>query len=268
MNIDDAIQFVLENGYIIEKARLKAIFFEEPVSNEVIDELSTFQNKDGGFSFWIKDVSNICDTVYILFWFDDLKIYRNRIVETACQFLLDRQKSDGSWDEVKDVVKYNSPEWLIPSKIETKVRLTAYCAHVLICFGYAEAEGTRCPSKFLLKHMNKSGRLTGYLRATWIALPMLAFFPGVNSEPFERALNLINSKFSKNWEGSYIGWLLRCLYDAGLPLNNPLVIRCIDTLESCQRKDGSWEPEKGEGEEHAVNATLLVLRTLKEYRYI
>jgi hypothetical protein len=32
-----------------------------------------------------------------------------------------------------------------------------------------------------------------------------------------------------------------------------------------QRPDGSWGPEAGEGEEHAVNATLTALRVLRGY---
>ena len=36
-------------------------------------------------------------------------------------------------------------------------------------------------------------------------------------------------------------------------------------LERKQRPDGSWEPEEGEGEEYAVNATIAALRALKGY---
>ncbi len=59
----------------------------------------------------------------------------------------------------------NPPEWMMPGRIETRVWLTAYCAHVLIRFGYAEAEGTYCPNDFLLAHCDETGWMAGYLRA-------------------------------------------------------------------------------------------------------
>lgn len=182
-------------------------------------------------------------------------------MDPACRFLLDRQQEDGGWDEVEAVRAFDPPEWMMPGRIETRVWLTAYCAHVLIRFGYAEAPSTRCPTDFLLAHCDETGRLTGYLRATWIALPMLAFYPGPDSDSFHRAV--VEANYSPDWEGSYLAWLLRCLQDAGLPADHPLVARCLADLISKQRTDGSWESE--DGEEFAASATVEALRVLKGY---
>lgn len=204
----------------------------------------------------------------MLQWFDDLKVYDGPIVDPAAQFLLAHQQEDGGWDEVEAIRAFNPPEWMTPGRIETRVWLTAYCAHVLIRFGYAEAPGTTCPTDFLLAHCDETGRLAGYLRATWIALPMLAFYPGPHAESFHRAVAVVETNYSPDWEGSYLAWLLRCLQDAGLPANHPLVARALTDLQRKQRSDGSWEPEEGEGEQHAVNATVAALRELKRYELI
>jgi hypothetical protein len=132
-------------------------------------------------------------------------------------------------------------------------------------FGYAEAEDTHCPTGFLLAHCDETGRLAGYLRATWVALPMLAFYPGSDSEPFRRAVAIVEANYSPGWEGGYLAWLLRCLHDAGLPADHPLAARCLAELMRKQCPDGSWGPEEGEGEEHTVNATLVALRVLRGY---
>ncbi|MFX0001011.1 MAG: prenyltransferase/squalene oxidase repeat-containing protein [Candidatus Hermodarchaeota archaeon] len=268
LNIQKSLNYVKTHGTFVEKARLSAIIWDEKPTIEILEELASFQKRDGGFSYWVKNVSNITDTCYVLEWFDDLKVYKGDIVDLACQYLLDRQQKDGGWDEVSEIVKYNPPEWMMPGRTETRVWLTAYCAHVLIRFGYAEAEGTYCPTDFLLANCDTSGRLKGYLRATWLALPMLAFYPGPDPESFNRAVKVIEDNFSSDWKGAYVAWLIRCLKDSGLSSNHKLVLRSLSELEKKQKRDGSWDPEEGEGEEHRVNATISAIRVLKDYNVI
>ncbi|MFX1312394.1 MAG: prenyltransferase/squalene oxidase repeat-containing protein [Promethearchaeota archaeon] len=268
MEIEKSIKFIRKNGNIIEKARLEAILWDKKPGIEVFEEIALFQKTDGGFSYWVKEISNITDTCYILEWFDDLKIYRGPIVDLACRFLLDRQSSDGGWDEVKGVTSYNPPEWMIPGQIETRVWLTAYCAHILIRFGYAEAEDTYCPTNFLIANCDKSGRMKGYLRATWLALPMLAFYSGDDPKIFNMAVKVVEDNFSNDWRGGYIAWLINCLKDAGLKINHSLVSLALSEVIRKQNLDGSWDPEEGEGEEYRVDATLSVLKALKRYELI
>jgi len=266
--MEKAIAYVQARGNIVERARLAAILWGEPPAEAALQELAAFQKTDGGFAYWVREVSNVCDTAYVLQWFDDLKVYRGPIVDPACRFLLDRQQEDGGWDEVEAVWAFNLPEWMLPGRIETRVWLTAFCAHMLIRFGYAEAPGTHCPTDYLLAHCDETGRLAGYLRATWIALPMLAFYPGPDPASFDRAVAVVEASYSSDWQGAYLTWLLRCLQDAGLPADHPLVARTLADLQRKQRPDGSWGPEEGEGEKHAVNATVAALRALKGYGVI
>jgi hypothetical protein len=265
MDLEKAVAFVRAHGNAVERARLAAILWDKPAPDVALQQLAALQQADGGFAYWVPQVGNVCDTAYVLQWFDDLKVYRGPTVDQACRFLLDRQQADAGWDEVEGVLAWNPPEWMSPGQIKTRVWLTAFCAHVLIRFGYAEAEGTGCPTGFLLAHCDESGRLAGYLRATWIALPMLAFYPGPDSEPFRKAVAVLEANYSPTWQGAYLAWLLRCLQDAGLPVKHALVSRALADLERKQRPDGSWEPEEGEGEEHAANATVAALRALKGY---
>ncbi len=268
MDVEQAIACVQAHGSAVEQARMAAILWDKPPSEEVLNELAAQQNPDGGLTFWFQParISTICDTAFTLQWFDDLKVYRGPIVDPACRFLLDRQQEDGGWDEVEAIRPLNPPQWMTPGRIETRVWLTAYCAHVLLRFGYAEAEGTRCPTHFLLAHCDEAGRLAGYLRATWIALPMLAFYPGRDSEPFRKAVALVEANYSPGWPGSYLAWLLRCLQDAGLPADHPLVARCLADLEHKQQPDGSWDAE--DGEKYTINATIEALRAFQEYGWI
>jgi hypothetical protein len=263
MDVEKALAYVRTRGDAVQQARLASILWNEPPTVRVLEDLATLQQPDGSFAYWVPQVGNICDTPYVLQWFHDLSVYREPAVDRACRFLLHHQQPDGGWDELEAVRLRNPPEWMTSGRIETRVWLTAFCAHVLICFGYAEAPGTHCPTDHLLAHCDQSGRLAGYLRATWLSLPMLAFYPGVGSEPFRRAVAVMEVSYSPDWEGAYLAWLLRCLQDAGLPAEHRLANRALQDLEHMQRTDGSWAPEEGEGEEQAARATVDALRAQK-----
>lgn len=160
------------------------------------------QNPDGGFAYWVKDFSTVCDAVYILKWLDDLSLRREPLVKRAISFLLSQQKEDGGWDEVERVRETNPPPFLMPGEINTRVWLTADCAHWLVRLGYAEPpEAKGCPVKFLLAHREPSGRLVGYLRATWDALVLFAYYPGPDSDVFKQTLEIIDKEFTpEKWE--------------------------------------------------------------------
>jgi hypothetical protein len=258
-----AIAYVQDHGSVIERARLAAILQDELPSKTALRELARLQNPDGGFAYWVPQASNLCDTAYVLQWFDDLKVHKGPVVERACRFILDRQQKDGGWDEVAAVVNHDPPEWMMPGRIETRVWLTGFCAHVLICFGHAEAPGTYCPTDFLLEHRDEQGRLAGYPIATWVALPMLHFYPGPDPETFDRARAVAEADYASQYDSAMLAWMLRCLKDADLPFDHPLVARALDDLERQQRPDGSWPA--AEGEQRAVEVTVAALRELKRY---
>jgi hypothetical protein len=265
VNLEKSVSFVQRRGSPVERARLAAIMWDRAPPQEVLDGLAAAQNPDGGLAYRLKpgQVSSVGNTAFVLQWLDDMKVRRGPVVEPACRFLLDQQRADGGWDEAEAIRALDPPEWREPGRIEARIWLTAYCAHVLIRFGLAEAEGTGCPARFLLAHRDETGRLTGYLRATWIALPLFALYPGRDAEPFRRALSVVEEHYAADWDASCVAWLLRCLGDAGLPAERGLVARCLADLEGKQRADGSWGSE--DGEEHAAGATVEALRALRAY---
>ena len=161
MNPQKAADFVERNGDRIERARVASILWGESPSEDTLAGIAKLQKPDGGFAYWCPQVSNLCDTAYVLQWFDDLRSHRHEAAVRACRFLLDRQRADGGWDEVEEVRRHAPPEWSIPGRISTRTWLTGFCAHMLIRFGYAEAPGTRCPSDFLLSHCDGRGRIAG-----------------------------------------------------------------------------------------------------------
>jgi hypothetical protein len=270
VRVGKAIGFVQTRGDDIEQTRLISILQGKPPSESIMQKLAEMQNPDGGFAYWLddKNVSTISDTVWVLSWFDDLEIHDGNIADAAIRFLFSHQKEDGGWDEVINIANLNPPPFLVPGKIETRVWLTAYCAHVLMLFGYAKSSQCRgCPVEFLLKHREPSGRLLGYQRATWDALPIFAHYPKAYSEHFTQAMEVVCNEFEQQkWASSYLTWLIRCFRDADLQVSHPLVDSSIKALIKKQRPDGSWDSE--DGEEYAVSATIDAIRVLKDYKII
>ena len=267
VDLAKSIEFVRKHGDIIENARLDQVLQRVEPSRTAVEALRAMQNADGGFAYWLSDpsVSTVCDTVYVLGWLGDLSLRSSPVAERAVAFVLAQQKSDGGWDEVSAVWDLDPPEFLRPGEQNTRVWLTAYCAHRLMLFGYADTPECRaCPIRFLLNHRDDSGRLRGYLRATWDALPVFGAFPELSAGAADQALKVIGGEFSpEGWASSYLARLVRCLRDAGLAKDHTLVHRSLDQLMQTQRPDGSWDSE--DGDRYAPSATVEVLRLLRDF---
>ncbi|MFW9943893.1 MAG: prenyltransferase/squalene oxidase repeat-containing protein [Candidatus Sifarchaeia archaeon] len=265
VDVQAAESFVKKRGDRVQQARLYSILRQKRPHRSVLSAIEDMRKSDGGFAFWDDDFSSIISTLSILGWIDDLSMNEGALVDKTFEFLLDHQQKDGGWDELEAVNNLKAPPFMAPGKTDTRVWLTACCAHWFVRFDRAEPPGAKgCPVRFLEKHVEPSGLLRGYLRATWDALVIFGHHPGVDSELFTNTVKAIECSFMPvAWDGSVIAWLLRALRDSGLKVDHPLVSRSLDVLETKQLFDGSWRSE--DGDEYSVWATVDALRVLKDF---
>ncbi len=265
VNLRKAIEFVKSLDNEILLARLDSIIMRQRPRKSVVDTIEQMRNSDGGFSFWDHNVSSIATTLNIIGWLDDLSLGDEPIVNKTFDFLLHHQQEDGGWDENKEISKLNPPPFMIPGEITTRTWLTAGCAHWFIRFGRAEPPGTKgCPAEFLLKYIQPSGFIIGYLYASWDALVMFNYHPGPNSDAYRNLLKVIEESFEpESHDAVDLTWLLRCLRDVNLDCKNNLVMRTINALEKLQQKNGSWN--SGEGSEYSGMTTVDTLRVLRDF---
>lgn len=268
VNIKTAISFIKDHGDDIEKARMKCILVGGSAQVEIAEKLAEMQHSDGGFSYWIKDISTVFDTVYVLSWLDDLAMRSGNVVERAFEFLISHQQQDGGWDEVEAIRGLDTPTFLVPGEINTRVFITAYAAHWFVRFGRAEPPEARgCPMEFLKAHQVPSGLIMDDLQTTWDSLVLFSYHPGLNSELYEKTFKVIQKKFTPDtWKGSNLTYLLCCLRDVGLPIKHPFVNLCIDELIQKQQPAGNWDSEYGE--EYATSTTIEAIRVLKHYKVV
>ena len=82
MDLERAIAYVSARGDVVERACLAAILWGESPPGAALGELADLQKPDGGFAFWVPQVSNVCDTAYVLERFDDLGVRRSPVLTT------------------------------------------------------------------------------------------------------------------------------------------------------------------------------------------
>jgi hypothetical protein len=124
MEVEKAIAYVRARGNVIERARLGAILWGPP-PEDALQQLATLQRRDGGFAYWVPQMANMCDTAYVLEWFDDLGTHRGPAVDAACRFLLDRRQPDGGWDEIEAVREFDPLGWMMPGRGGYRIQLLA-----------------------------------------------------------------------------------------------------------------------------------------------
>jgi hypothetical protein len=268
VNLNQAINFVNTNGNEIEKARMKSLLLGTQPDQNIIQELTKYQNEDGGFSYFTKDISTVFDTIYILTWLDDLQLRDGELVNSAFEFLIKNQQDDTGWDEVSEVANLDASDALPPGEIDTRVFLTAFCAHWLVRFDRTkEMDNKGEPLEFITNHRNPDGLILDDQQTTWDSLVLFSRSPGKESELFAETIEIIEKKFSPDeLMGGNLAYLLCCLRDAGLDAYHPIVNLSTDELIQKQREDGSWESEYGD--EYATAATIEALRVLKHYNVV
>lgn len=249
----------------ILNARLRAILENRKPNKQVLNLIENLRKSDGGFAFWEQDVSSITTTLNVVGWLDDFSFREKSIVEKTFKFLLKHQRDDGGWDEIKEVRGLEPPPFMMPGELNTRTWLTACCAHWFIRFGRAEPPGTKgCPAEFLMRYTMPSGLIRGYLYASWDALVMFNYHPGLDSQEFRNLMSGIREQFRPaEHDGADLAWLLRCLRDVGLSSRDSLVSKAIVVLENLQEPDGSWL--SGEGERYTGMATVDAIRVLHDF---
>lgn len=265
VNLHKASEFIESLDDRILRSRFESIMKNHSPKKSTVDTLEKTRKSDGGFAFWDEDISSLTTTVNVVGWFDDLGLQMEPIVDKTFDFLLQHQQEDGGWDEIREIKKLNPPPYMIPGEISTRTWLTASCAHWFIRFGRAEPPGSRgCPAEFLMRHIQPSGLIKGYLYASWDSLVMFHYHPGVESNVYKILLKAVKNRFEpEKHDAADLAWFLRCLRDANLDSKDTLVVRTLDILESLQQDNGSWN--SAEGTEYTGMVTVDAIRVLRDF---
>ncbi|MFZ0533296.1 MAG: prenyltransferase/squalene oxidase repeat-containing protein [Anaerolineales bacterium] len=265
MDIDQSISFIESKGSDLEKARLNCLLHGTTPLQEIIQGFIELQNEDGGFPFRMQkgNLSTINETTIALWWMEELELLASPTANQAFAYLLSTQQADGSWDEDPRIAQYELPPWMQLGDPKIRLYLSAYATYWLAVGGYINLPAFRKAIHFLIRSQDKSGRFYGYLHTTWIAVGAILMTGDRYATIVSLGIQALSDKPLTEWDDSQIAWALDCLSAGGLPKSDPFVEGCLVELLRRQNSDGSWA--SGDGEAHAVGATIQALKALKRY---
>jgi len=266
LNITKAVRFVEANGTALEKYRVHFLLGTERNDEIPLLHMRNLQNKDGGFPYNDEKGRSSCvnDTNNNLHIMIELDLDKSDACRKTVEYLLRIQGEEGSWSENEAIRQYNPPFWDMPNNPRTVMWLTADITNALIQLGYGNSTAVQKATSFLLKNRDDEGKFAGPLHSTWISIGVFGQLEGSNSDIVKRALKVMEQNLEKLKDGAgNFGWVLECLYVAGIPKKNAVVQRCIEELVNSQHENGSWI--SADGEKFTVAITINALTVLKKY---
>jgi hypothetical protein len=259
-----AVAFIESHGDEVELARLEHLLGGGRPSEEIIARLLFGQRPDGGWApLWAPEASSLDATCYRIAQAEQLGLDgKEPAISRAVAFLLEGQRSDGSWEEDGSLKPF-APPWAAPGNPAARLYLTANCGFWLAVL--AESTPTlnlmtaaRNASSYLELYLDESGKLPGFLHAGWLAAGLWARLG--QAEIAARVTNYLGERLP-DLASSSLAWLVLTLAIAGVPGYHPLIAQAVRILEGSQTPDGRWQSE--DGPERDVHTTLEALRAIR-----
>ncbi|WP_074952156.1 hypothetical protein [Alicyclobacillus macrosporangiidus] len=109
--LEQAFAFVKTNGNEVEQIRLRMLVGEQVENSCAIDLIAQTQSFDGGWApFWAES-SALDSTCFRLAQLEQLSVTgTENVVRQALQFIIQKQRNDGSWEEDHRLAEV-APPW-------------------------------------------------------------------------------------------------------------------------------------------------------------
>ena len=263
MDISQSIDYILKHGIEAEHARMKCIIYNTAPDPKVVYSIEALQNQDGGFPCRKTKGYPSCinDTLNAFWQMDELGMLDSPTAQKTKDYLLKRQKVDGSWDEEPSALAFDLPPWAKPGDLKARIYLTAYSIFRLALGGDVNQVVFTKALEFLRKHQDETGQFYGFFHSTWIATG--AFLLAGNSylHVTQKGIQALMARPLAKWVDSQLCWALDCLGHAGLPKGHPFIDASLAELMVRRSPEGIWISEDGEAQ--TVSATIEALKVLK-----
>jgi hypothetical protein len=257
-DVSRAISFVQEHGRGPEIALLKVLLRQE-LSDADLLALTQQQNPDGGFRIWgLKtDASGVGRTAEMLTYYASAGAADFGASHAAADFLIENQRSDGTWDESPAFAAADAPFHFRPGSNDVIGWQTA--ASIVALCGMGLSLDFRAALDWIINH--RVGQAGG--RAFFLEVP-LAFAAlhrteGGEAPSTKRIRKELEAKEPKSVDGFELQWGLMAFRIAGLPVSDPIVSAWANSLAGRQQASGGF----GSGPQPNGYETVLALCALE-----
>jgi hypothetical protein len=264
VDIDTAIGFVVARGDATERARLSFLRTGTFPSAEIVEKVETGQTGTGGWpAQWGVGVASIDATCFRLAELDDLGGLTRPPAKRALDWLAQRQRLDGFWEE-DSTLEASAPPWARPGDPEARFYLTVNAAFWL-AVAAADAESpelyevqlTRA-AQAIRDSLDDNGAWPGFLVSGWLAAAVLhrtEFF-------YESArIFVLLADRVKTMSASDAAWMAAALRRVGVNAEDSALVAARQQLSATQRPDGGFTSDDGPAFD--VHTTLTALRALR-----
>jgi squalene cyclase len=253
-----AIQYVRSEGSAIEKARLNYWQYDQPAPPEIVEEFVSPQNQDGGWRpYWSTNYSSVDATCFHLAQANQLGICLGEpAINKAINFIANRQRSDGTWEEEQSVAAI-APPWAKPGDMSAKLYLTANSGYWL-AISQMHQEQAELAGRYLANNLDEKDHLSSFLQTQWLSVGLWQAI-GLAKLP-EQVMHYLEKRLG-DFSANNLTWLITTLRTVKISANQMLISEALARLVSLQQKNGQWQSD--DGQEFDVHTTLEALFALK-----
>ena len=259
MNAKTPITFVLNEGNLIEIARVRFVLYGEPPMDEAIALLLGDQLDDGGFSpSWAPGYSSLDATCFRLAQAEQMGLDPALLpqIDRALDFIKRLQNRDGSWMEEPEVTEV-APPWVKPGDAAATMYLTSNCAYVTSIYRGTD-NTSRLGSGYLQLRMAPDGKFPSFWHTHWLAAALWQKLG--ETKPRDVVLRYLALNLNQ-LHTSNLAAMLNAFYVAGMKPSTALIYEAAKALERQQNQYGVWGGETDPDRD--INTTIEALRSLK-----
>lgn len=271
IDTDAAIGFVVAKGDPIDRARLAYLRTGATASEDILTSVEAGEARDGGWPAIIGgEVASIDATCFRLAELDDLGGLGRPPARRALDWLVSRQRPDGTWDEHPSLADV-APPWAQPGDPEARLFVTANAAFWLIVAGLdARAAGplddrpggayagiAHAAAEALRVQVGPDGTLPSFLVAQWLTGAVL-YRQEMYYESARIQMRLTDRM--PEFTAADTAWLAASMRRVGVPAEDALITAAWRRLGETQRSDGGFESD--DGPKFDVHTTLTAIRSV------
>ena len=269
VDIDAAIGFVVARGDVVDRARLSWLRAGITPAEEVLARAELGQTAAGGWpAQWGTGVPSVDATCFRIAELDDLNGLARPAASRALDWLANRQRPDGCWEEDADLADA-APPWATPGDPEARFYLTTNATFWLTVRAYDSAvadplepapfaEPIAAAAYAIKGSLEEDGSWPGYLVSGWLAHAVLH-----RAEWFYEAARISVALTDRvpAMSAADAAWMTAALRRIGHGPEDPLVKAGLQRLDETQRRDGSWASDDSPAFD--VHTTLTGIRAVR-----